>query len=69
MKYILLILMIITSINATEVAVATTESGSVLDRGMILITKNNSSVTLVFKDNSVLALGSNSPLFSCKYAG
>ena len=78
MKYILSILLILTTLNAAEIAVAKSvngevivksgdktlsiQNGSSLDSGMILITKKKSSVTLIFKDNSTLVLGPNSLL-------
>ncbi|EDZ63418.1 hypothetical protein SMGD1_2109 [Sulfurimonas gotlandica GD1] len=76
MKYILSILLLLTSLNAVEIAFAKSvkgdvtvksgdntsniKSGSTLDSGMILITKEKSSVTIIFKDGSSLVLGSNS---------
>ncbi len=78
MRYILSILILLTSLNAAEIAIAKSvkgnvmvknedktsriENGSGLDSSMILITKENSSVNIIFKDNSSLVLGSNSLL-------
>ncbi|WP_373000326.1 FecR domain-containing protein [Sulfurimonas sp.] len=76
MKYILSILLLLTSLNASEIAFAKSvkgdvtvksgdktsniKSGSTLDSGMILITKEKSSITIIFKDGSNLVLGPNS---------
>ena len=42
-------------------------SGSTLDSGMILMTKKDASVTIIFKDNSKLVLGSNALLSLKKF--
>mgnify|MGYP003387364945 CR=1 FL=1 len=42
-------------------------SGSTLDTGMILMTKKDASVTIIFKDNSKLVLGSNALLSLKKF--
>jgi hypothetical protein len=84
MKYLVLVmLMLVASLSAKEVAFVKEVSGSVtakdekgsmlvtkgqwLSEKMILSTQNESSVTLIFKDNSLVSLGSNSILVLEKY--
>jgi hypothetical protein len=76
-------LLFFTSLNAKDIALVKDVSGNVnakdnngvivvqkgnwLSEKMVLSTHDNSSVTLIFKDNSVLSLGSNSILVLEKY--
>ncbi len=75
--------MLLLSLNAKDIALAKSIKGSVtskykelvstvkkgewLQEGMLIKTKDESSVTMIFKDNSVLVLGSNSVLRLEKY--
>ena len=83
MRYIFVLFLIFISIEASEIAVAKSVKGTVtaknstdsikvidgsnLDSGMVIMTKDKSSVTIIFKDNSELILGSNSLLNLKKY--
>jgi len=79
MKYIYSILLLISTLSADEIAIANNVSGIVtassvkivdgqaLNKGMTLVTKSDSSVTVIFKDNSKLVLGSNAILNLKKY--
>lgn len=78
MRYILAILFFVASLNASSIGIVKSVKGSViaksagntvrlkngnmLDSGMVLMTKHNSSATIIFNDNSSLVLGSNSLL-------
>jgi hypothetical protein len=83
MKYIVLLVSMIVSIYAKDIAFVKDVSGEVsasinkdtftvtlggwLSEEMVIATKDNSSVTLIFKDNSVVVLGSNSIFVLEKY--
>jgi hypothetical protein len=83
MKYIVLLVSMIVSIYAKDIAFVKDVSGEVsatlnndaftvspggwLSDEMLIATKDNSSVTLIFKDNSVVILGSNSIFVLEKY--
>ena len=83
MKYLFFILTMLLTVNANEIAIAKNITGSVsakylsksisivdgnpLNNEMVLFTKDNSSVTIIFKDNSKLVLGSNAILNLKKY--
>ena len=83
MRYIFLVLMLFISLYAKDIALAKSVKGDVnakyekqtlsvqkgdwLQEGMILKTGDLSSITMIFKDNSVLVLGSNSILRLEKY--
>jgi len=83
MKYILLIFFLFAYTQANEIAIAKSVKGAVtakdstdsikvingsnLDSGMVIMTGDKSSVTIIFKDNSELILGSNSLLNLKKY--
>jgi len=83
MKYIFILLVFISILNGSEIAVAKKvtgdvsvktsnqsikiSDGSLLDSGMIVFTKSDSSVEIIFKDNSKLVLGSNAILNLKKY--
>ncbi len=78
MKYIFILLFFLSSLSAENIAIVKNlkgtviakyedstiflENGSMLDSGMLLITKRDSSATIIFNDNSVLNIGSNSLL-------
>ncbi len=78
MKYIAIILLLLTQLYAKDIAIVKTLSGEVfaktpkqtqklkvgdkLSENMIIIVKQNSSVTIIFNDNSTLILGENSLL-------
>ncbi len=78
MKYLLTLLLLITTIYAEDIAIVKELSGDVsaktlhsthqlklgehLSEDMILITKQNSTLTIIFNDNSTLILGENSLL-------
>ena len=80
---LLLLPIILISLNAKDIALAKSVKGSVsakyekktvilkkgdwLQEGMLVKTGNKSSITMIFKDNSVLVLGSNSILHLEKY--
>jgi len=78
MKYLLTLLLFLTNIYGADIAIVKKLSGNVsaktpqethmltlgehLSDNMIIITKENSTVTIIFNDNSTLILGENSLL-------
>jgi hypothetical protein len=76
MRYIFVMLVFVGLLNANEVAIVKTvngiatakldnnskvlKDGDLLDEHMIVKTESNSGITILFNDNSVLVLGSNS---------
>jgi len=84
MKYIYILVLFFYTLHGSEIAIAKKvvgevsvkklkenikiSDGSLLDSGMIIFTKADSSVTIIFKDNSKLILGSNAILNLEKYS-
>ena len=78
MRYIFIMLLFVGSLHASSIGIVksvkgsvvaksgnstvTLKNGNMLDSGMVLMTKHNSSATIIFSDNSSLVLGANSLL-------